>query len=165
MEQILVLESGWRPGLIGRMVELQARYYARIWGFDARFEATLAQELGAFVEHYDPERDFLLAALLDDKVVGSIVIDSGDPQTGRNDAELRWFIVDEPGRGVGRRMLSAAVKHVDRVGFSHCRLSTFQRPAEARRLYEEVGFSFVTERETEICGVPLLSQEYVRTRP
>lgn len=165
MSPILVLESGWRPGLIGRMVEMHTRYYARTWGFDARFEARLAQELGAFVERFDPERDFLLAALEDDEVFGSVVIDSGGRGVLASSAELRWFIVDSPGRGVGRHMLAAAMDHVDRVGYQRSHLSTFQRPAEARRLYEEFGFCFVTERETEISGVPLLSQEYVRTRP
>lgn len=164
MEQILAFESGWRPGVTGRMIEMQARYYARTWGLEAGFEAQLSQDLGAFLARYCPDRDFLLSALEGDRVFGSVVIDSAGPGALQSGAELRWFMVDSPGRGIGRRMLDMAMEHVDRVGFSSCSLSTFQRAAEADRLYEEFGFRFVVERDTEVFGVPLLRRSYVRMR-
>lgn len=164
MEHILAFETGWRPGVIGRMIEMQARYYAGTWGLESGFEAQLAQELGAFLARYRPDRDFLLAAMEGDRVFGSVVIDSAGPGALQSGAELRWFIVDSPGRGIGRSMLSMAMEHVDRACFSSCSLSTFQRAAEADRLYEEFGFRFVVERDTEIFGIPLLRRSYVRMR-
>ncbi|AXS39372.1 GNAT family N-acetyltransferase [Breoghania sp. L-A4] len=163
MESILVLESGWRPGLIGRIIEMHARYFARSWNFQQGFEARLAQDLGTFFESFNPQRDFVLAALEDDRISGSIVIDSGDVRGTENQAELRWFIVDSPGRGVGRRMLAAAMDHVDRAGFASCRLSTFQDPEEARRLYEEFDFRLVGEHQTDFCGAERPCREYLRT--
>ncbi len=164
MESILGLESGWRPGLIGRIIEMHARFFARSCDFEQGFEAQLARDLGAFFKSYDPERDFVLAALQDDRISGSIVVDGQGARAADNQAELRWFIVDPPGQGIGRRMLAAAIDHVDRVGFDSCRLSTFQNPEEARRLYEEFGFTFAGEHEAEVCGVVRPMQDYLRTR-
>lgn len=161
MDRLLMLEAGWRPGILGRMVELHARHFAHVWGVEARYEAGVARGLATFIERYDPDRDLLLAAIEDDRVVGSVVIDSG---YGENRAELRWFIVDTPGKGVGRSMLRSAMAHVDRVGFAECHLSTFQPEEDARRLYGEFGFELASSTPEAAGGAERIRLEFVRTR-
>ena len=53
----LKLNTGYLPGLIGRITELHALYYHEHWGFGAFFEAKVASELARFITRYDADRD------------------------------------------------------------------------------------------------------------
>lgn len=56
--------SGYKPGGLGKVVELHGRYYGAEWNFDLAFEADIATDLAAFLGRLDPARDgFWLAWL------------------------------------------------------------------------------------------------------
>ncbi|XEY21688.1 MarR family winged helix-turn-helix transcriptional regulator [Azospirillum sp. HJ39] len=165
----LRIELGHRPGLIGRAVEMHARFYARAHGFGAAFESKVAAGLAEFVPRLDRPGNAVWTALDGDRIVGTLAIDgedlSGDaPAPGI--AHLRWFIVEDGrrGGGLGRRLLDEAMAFVDRSGFGETRLWTFRGLDAARRLYEAAGFALADERPGSQWGTEVIEQCFVRPR-
>ncbi|WP_082109120.1 MarR family winged helix-turn-helix transcriptional regulator [Azospirillum thiophilum] len=163
------IELGHRPGLIGRAVEMHARFYARAHGFGAAFESKVAAGLAEFVPRLDRPGNAVWTALDGDRIVGTLAIDgedlSGDaPAPGI--AHLRWFIVEDGrrGGGLGRRLLDEAMGFVDRSGFNETRLWTFRGLDAARRLYEAAGFALADERPGSQWGTEVTEQCFVRPR-
>ncbi len=134
------LHLGYRPGCIGRIVEMHGRYYARTVGFGAHFEAKVATELSMFCLHYDATRDGLWLATSGDVIHGSIVID-GSHRVERS-AHLRWFMVSDGSRGsgVGSLLLDAAMAFCRSRSYGKVHLWTFEELHAARHLYEKQGF-------------------------
>jgi GNAT superfamily N-acetyltransferase len=146
----LSIEQGYRPGVIGRVIELHGRYYGQAWGLDRRFEVEVAAELAGFFARYDPARDGFWSALDGGVVLGALTID-GAP-TDEPGARLRWFILDPAshGRGIGRRLLRTALDFCRDQRVPRVWLATFAGLDAARRLYEEAGFRLVREyRDTD----------------
>ena len=149
---------GWLPGAIGEIAAMQARFYAREHGFGARFEAKVAGECAAFCARFDPARDGLWLLVDGGRILGSIVIDSADTAG----AHLRWFMVDDAmrGRGLGRRMLDAAMDFCRRAGHRRAYLTTFAGLDAARVLYERQGFRLVGEAAGETWGTTVREQRF-----
>lgn len=149
---------GYRPGAIGRIVELHGAYYAAQWGFGAFFEARMARELADFVSRLDPRLDGLWTAVVAGRIQGSIAIDGSHRTDGG--AHLRWFILDaqQRGQGTGRRLLDEAVDFCRRSGQHQVTLWTFAGLDAARRLYEEAGFRLSVERRGAQWGAEVTEQ-------
>ena len=154
--------EGYRTGLIARITQMHALYYAQNSGFGQRFEAVVAGGLAGFSDRLHSPRNAIWAALRGDEIVGSIAIDGED--FGGNLAHLRWFITDAAvqGSGVGRRLLTAALGFVDAGGFEATHLWTFSGLSAARHLYEAHGFVLAEERPGEQWGKEVLEQRFVR---
>lgn len=148
--------EGYRPGYLGQIVELHGRYYSQAWGSGAEFEGLMAIELSDFCKKYNPDRDLLLTAHVDGAFAGSIAI-YGSKST-ENEAQLRWFILDETyhGRGIGRAMLERALSFCRETGFDKVYLWTADKLPQSRHLYESVGFRIVEQTTDSNYGVPLL---------
>ena len=103
------INKDYRPGAIGRVIELHGEYYHAHWRFGEFFEAKVACELAEFFSGYDAERDGFWTAAVGGRVKGSIAIDG--VHSADEGAHLRWFIVSDElrGRGIGTRLLHAAV--------------------------------------------------------
>lgn len=144
MERITIA-TGWVPGVIGRITELHGAYYARHWGFGSFFEAKVAAGLAEFVQRLDPQRDGLWTASSADRIEGAVAIDGIKADT--EGAHLRWFIVSEAlqGRGVGGRLLAAALDFCRQKGYRRVYLWTFRGLDCARHLYEKNGFQLLTQ--------------------
>lgn len=167
------IERGYRPGLIGRAVEMHTQFYARAHGFGAVFESRVAAGLADFLPRLDHPCNAVWTALDGDRIVGTIAIDgedlSGDapaPGPAPRIAHLRWFIVEDGrrGGGVGRRLLDEALAFADRTGFSETRLWTFRGLDAARRLYEAAGFVLAAESPGSQWGTEVIEQSFVRPR-
>ncbi|WP_108659586.1 bifunctional helix-turn-helix transcriptional regulator/GNAT family N-acetyltransferase [Acuticoccus kandeliae] len=156
--------NGYRTGLIARVTEMHALYYARASGFGRRFEAVVAGGLAGFCERLDHPRNAIWSAWRGGEMVGSIAIDGED--LGAGTAHLRWFIVDDSARGtgLGRRLLATALALADAEGFDETHLWTFDGLAAARHLYEAHGFTCVEERPGDQWGTEVLEQRFVRAR-
>ena len=154
----VVIAEGWRPGVLGTIVTLHARYYAQAWGFGPFFEAKVARELAEFLDHYDSDRDRLFLALDGDQIAGSLVID-GRPADSKH-AHLRWFIVDQTcrGRGIGGRLMDSGIAFLRERKFARCTLTTFAGLDVARRLYERAGFRLAGEMQALTWGMPVTEQ-------
>ncbi|KAB2926188.1 MAG: GNAT family N-acetyltransferase [Dechloromonas sp.] len=134
------LHPGYLPGCLGRIVEMHASYYAREVGFGLPFEAKVAAELAAFCLRCEPGRDGLWLACDKDVIHGSIVIDGAHYQ--ESGAHLRWFITSDEarGKGLGSRLLEAAMAFCQAQGYHRVYLWTFDELHAARHLYERHGF-------------------------
>ncbi len=154
--------EGWRPGVIGDVVSLQSRYYARHWGFGSYFEAKLATELASFVRRYDPRVDLILSAGDAERVLGSVTIDGSDPRRPEDLAHLRWFIIDDAsrGHGLGRQLIGRALAFARGTGRAGVFLWTFAGLHAARRLYDAVGFRLVQELSGDTWGTRATEQRF-----
>lgn len=159
------IASGYRPGLVARITEMHALYYARQAGFGRRFETVVAGGLAAFCDRLDTPVNGIWAALCNERIVGSVAIDGEDLGPGL--AHLRWFIVDDEmrGTGVGRRLLEAALAFSDAQHVAETQLWTFSGLHAARHLYQENGFVLAEERLGSQWGKEVLEQRFVRRRP
>jgi DNA-binding MarR family transcriptional regulator/GNAT superfamily N-acetyltransferase len=157
--------TGYRPGLIARITEMHALYYARTSGFGRHFETVVAGGLNDFCERLDRPCNSIWTTVCGEEIVGSVAIDGED--LGQGIAHLRWFIVDDRvrGGGVGRQMLSAALAFADDKRFAETHLWTFAGLAAARHLYETHGFVCVEERAGTQWGSEVLEQRFVRACP
>lgn len=157
----LVIESGWRPGAVGRIATLHGEGYARIAGFGVAFEALVAREVADFCEGLADGRDGLWLAMLGDRIEGSVAIRA--PRAPGEPAHLRWFFVAEAlrGRGAGRALLDAALGFCRERGHDTVELWTFAGLDAARRLYERAGFGLVEQVRGARWGTEVDEQRFV----
>jgi GNAT superfamily N-acetyltransferase len=157
----------YRPGAIGAITALHARYYSTHWGFGLYFEAKVATALSEFLQRIDPATDGIWLALSGEAVVGSIVIDGGEPEAPALGAHLRLFILDDrfQGKGLGRDLMQRAVDFCDAKGYRRSYLSTFEGLDSARALYERFGYRLVEEQPDTTWGVEVKEQLFERLRP
>jgi GNAT superfamily N-acetyltransferase len=148
------------PGTLGRVTELHARYYHQYWGFDLFFEAKVAAEMAGFLERYEPARDGLWVAMVDQQLVGSIAINGQEADT--HGARLRWLIVspEYQGRGLGGQLMQEAMAFCRRARFRRIYLTTFAGLHAARHLYEKEGFRLVDERADKHWGKTVAEQTF-----
>lgn len=156
------LATGYRLGLISRITQMHALYYARQAGFGQRFEAVVAAGLADFSGRMDRPGNRIWTALHAGEIVGSVAINGDDLGPGK--AHLRWFIVDDQvrGSGAGRLLLQAAIAFCDERGFDETHLWTFSGLAAARHLYESLGFALAEEWTGTQWGKEVLEQRFVR---
>lgn len=155
------IEAGYRPGLVGECIALQAQHYAVASGFGVAFEAKIAGNMADFIGRLDSPKSQLWHARTPDRLLGCIAIDGED--LGENCAHLRWFIVDEAARGtgLGRALLARALDFCARHGFGQVVLWTFEGLDDARRLYEQNGFVLVEEQPGTQWGAEVVEQKFV----
>lgn len=161
----VAVARGYRTGLLGRVVDIHARYYEREAGFGRVFEAKVAGGMAAFLERLDAPANEIWSASFGGTIVGAIAIDGEDLGPGR--AHLRWFIVEEGlrGGGIGRRLLAEALRFCDARGYAETHLWTFRGLDAARRLYEAHGFALVEEQPGRQWGAEVMEQRFMRRHP
>ena len=149
------------PGVLGRLVEMHALYYAREWGFGPFFESKVAREVGEFALSLPRADSQIWHARRDGRVVGAIAIDGH--AASEAGAHLRWFILDDSARGSGSgaRLLDAALDFCRARSFAAVYLWTFAGLDSARKLYETRGFRLAEEKEAESWGVRVREQRFV----
>jgi len=157
-----MISQGYRPGVVGRVTEMHALFYARHAGFGQFFESQVASGVSEFVGRLDRPCNGIWLALAQDRIIGSIAIDGED--LGQGHAHLRWFILDEhyQGRGLGRQLLTQALGFCDHQRFAATRLWTFKGLDAARHLYESCGFRQVQQAEGQQWGSKVTEQEFTR---
>ena len=154
------IESGYKPGSIGRIAELHGSYYHAHWQFGVYFEAKVATELSEFLTRYDENRDGLWVAMENDRIEGSVVIDG--IHAGSKGAHLRWFIISESLRsmGVGRMLIRKAIDFCVGKGYKQIYLWTFAGLNAARFLYEEAGFQLIKQQNGVQWGTKVNEQYF-----
>ena len=157
------IQAGYKPGVMARITELHALFYARTAGFGQAFESVVASGLSEFGYRLGNPKNAIWTAIRDGHIIGSIAIDGED--IGPGIAHLRWFIVDDSARGsgVGKQLLDTALAFVDAQGFAETHLWTFSGLEAARHLYESRSFSLAEERPGSQWGSEVLEQRFVRS--
>ena len=110
------------PGDIGYIIYLHGLLYAREYRLDHTFESFVAERIGQFGQQYDASKDYFAVAEIDDRIVGSIMIQGLPDNTGM----LRFFLVhpDARGRGLGKEFMKRAVNFCREHGFERVFLWT-----------------------------------------
>lgn len=147
-----------QPGDIGQIVYLHGVIYAREYGLDWNLEAYVAEGLARFVTNFDPAKDCLWLAEVNSQLVGCI----GAVGLPEHQAQLRWFLVHPAwrGRGLGRRLMQAALDFCAARGFRSVFLWTFSELQVAAHLYESYGFRKAEEKTHPIWGRLLTEVRY-----
>jgi len=152
--------SGYCTGSIGRLVQLHAHVYKELCGFDSRFEAFVARELGDFIENFDPTCDGFWLYRDAENVVGCIAIDGHD-RDGAG-ARLRFLIVDPDwgNQGIGTKLMAQAINFCKKKQMPKIYLMTTPALRDARRLYDRFGFVQVGETLHDDWGVASVHQRF-----
>ena len=154
------ITKGYSPGAIGRVAELNGRYYHDNWGFGLFFEAMMATDLSAFLKRYDASRDGFWTASSRGRIEGHIAIDGVNFET--KGAHLRYFIVSDEfrGTGIGRELITRAVAFCREARHRRVYLWTFEGLHAARHLYEEAGFRLVEMQRGSRWGAEVMEQRF-----
>ncbi|MGH1480758.1 MAG: GNAT family N-acetyltransferase [Geminicoccales bacterium] len=160
----ITVKEGYMPSLIGRIVEMHARYYSRTVGFGAIFESKVAGGLADFIPRLERPGSAIWSLEDQEKILGSIAIDGEG--AGRDVAKLRWFLIDDAvrGQGFGQALMDKALTFCDDQAFDAVELSTFKGLDAARRLYERHGFVLTSEQPGDQWGPVMLEQTFRRDR-
>ena len=147
-----------KPGDIGWLIYLHGTFYAQECGFDATFESYVAGGLAEFVDAFDPGGDRLWLAEHKGQIVGSVAI----VRQSKHSAQLRWFFVHPSyrGRGVGRRLLSAALRFCRDKKYKAVSLWTTSKLDVARHLYTDAGFRKREEIAHPVWGKDVVEERY-----
>ena len=152
--------TGYVPGIIGRVAQLHAQYYAEHWNFGYFFEAKVATEFSHFISNYNEAKDCVWSLFINGTIEGSITVD-GSSENG-NIAHLRWFIVSNSlrGKGTGNHLMKQAISFCRQKAYDKVYLWTFQGLDPARHLYEKYGFHLVEERSGSQWGSLVVEQRF-----
>ncbi len=144
-------------GDIGWVIHRQAVLYAREYGWDASFEALVAQICGDFVINRDPARERAWVADRAGEVVGSVFCIRDDEET----AKLRLLYVEPSvrGTGTGAALVDACIGFAREAGYRRMVLWTQANLVAARRIYAARGFA-LERTEPHLSFGQTLTGEY-----
>lgn len=141
-----------RAGDIGWIIHRHGEVYSREYGWDATFEAIVA-EIGAdFLRNYDPLCERCWIAEVDGERAGSVMLIRDREREGV--ARLRVLLVEPHARGlgVGRMLVRQCTDFARSVGYSAITLWTSSVLTGARRLYEQEGYRLMETRPHNAYG-------------
>jgi DNA-binding MarR family transcriptional regulator len=149
-----------QPGDAGWITARHGAIYAADEGFDATFEALVAEILAAFLRGHDPARERGWIAARGDQRLGSIFCVAGPDGT----AKLRLFFVEHAARGSGlaQRMLDTCIGFARDAGYPRIRLWTHESHRAAGRLYARNGFALTDSRAARSFGQDVVEQTWER---
>ncbi|MGN6393311.1 MAG: GNAT family N-acetyltransferase [Gemmatimonadales bacterium] len=138
------------------LVEVRALFeeYAARLGIDLEFQG-FAAELSALPGDYEPPGGRLLLGRVEDRPAGCVGVRPLAPGV----CEMKRLYVRPSYRGVGlgRRLASVAVEEARSAGYAAMRLDTLIGMAEARTLYQRLGFRAIAPyRHNPIPGAEFL---------
>ncbi len=140
-----------RPGDLGAIIAHHGLVYRPEYGVDSMFEAQVAASVArAAARGFPREREAIRIVEYDGQHAGSI----GLTDEGRDEAALRWVLLDSRlrGHGLGRRLVGEMVARARESGYARVWLETFSELEAAAHLYREHGFAVVSEETAPRWG-------------
>jgi DNA-binding MarR family transcriptional regulator/GNAT superfamily N-acetyltransferase len=149
---------GLQVGDLGRIVQRQGVLYAAEYGWDATYEALLADILAKFVANFDPAWEQAWVAERNGEIVGSIFLVRRDDRV----AKLRALYVEPSARGsgLGRHLVQECIEAARRKGYESLTLWTNDVLSAARRIYQSAGFQLTQEERHHSFGKDLVGQTW-----
>ena len=147
-----------RAGDIGWIIERHGAIYAEEYGWNAEFEALVAEIGAAFLRTCDPDRERCWIAEIDGRRAGSVMCVRVDDET----AKLRLLLVEPWARGfgVGGRLIDECIAFARATGYRKLVLWTNDVLVDARRLYERRGFTLIQSEPHTSFGHDLVAQTW-----
>jgi GNAT superfamily N-acetyltransferase len=147
-----------QPGDLGWVVMAHGEMYEREFGWDASFEALVAQIVADYAAGHDDARETAWIAELGGRRVGCVFCVAADEQT----AQLRTLLVDPAarGHGLGARLVDECLEFARQAGYRRMKLWTNEPLSAARKIYLSRGFRLVEEEPHRSFGVSLTGQVY-----
>jgi DNA-binding MarR family transcriptional regulator/GNAT superfamily N-acetyltransferase len=149
-----------RPGDIGWVVSRHGALYAEEYGFDARFEALVAQVAGTFLATHDPAGERCWIAEADGTRLGSVFLVRESDDLAR----LRLLIVEPSARGlgIGRHLVETCVNEARALGYRRMTLWTNDILVAARAIYRAQGFRLTASEPHARFGPPMVGEDWER---
>ncbi|MGZ3328927.1 MAG: bifunctional helix-turn-helix transcriptional regulator/GNAT family N-acetyltransferase [Xanthobacteraceae bacterium] len=149
-----------RPGDMGWVVQSHGELYAREYGFDASFEALVAEIAAKFLASFDASRERCWIADIDGTQVGSVFLVRHTDDV----AKLRLLLVDPAGRGqgLGRRLVGECISFARQCGYRKITLWTQSILLAARKIYQDAGFVLVATEPHRSFGQSLIGETWER---
>lgn len=153
-----VLRQSLRPGDLGYLTYLHGVIYAREYAFDTKFEAYVASGIADLIQSFNPKKDRIWLAEVNQRIVGSIAI----VERTRHLAQLRWYLVhpDYRGQGIGKRLIGEALRFCKRAKYERIFLWTTSELDSARHVYLEAGFKKSRSKSHKIWGKKIREERY-----
>jgi DNA-binding MarR family transcriptional regulator/GNAT superfamily N-acetyltransferase len=147
-----------RPGDMGWVVQSHGALYASEYGFDASFEALVAEIAAKFLRSFDASRERCWIAELDGIQVGSVFL----VRESDDIAKLRLLLVEPAGRGqgLGRQLVEETIAFARASGYRKITLWTQSILAAARKLYQGAGFVLVKAEPHRSFGQNLTGETW-----
>ncbi len=148
-----------KPDDISDIVRYHYEYYAKNYGFNHDFGKYVQGPLTEFYERHSPDEGIWLLTN-DAGLKGCIALS----RVTDEQAQLRWFYVDESirGHGFGNRLIKHLLDFAVERNYGEIILWTVDLLDDARRLYERHGFVLVEEKQSNSWGRELVEQRYLK---
>jgi GNAT superfamily N-acetyltransferase len=149
----------YRPGELGIISSRHCVLYREEYGFDGTFENYLLEGMSRFLWECGGKGQVWVVDYWG-CVMGAIAI----VETGEAEGQLRWFYLEPScrGMGMGRRLMETALSYCEERNLEKVFLWTVRDLEQARRLYENFGFSLVTVHEHFLWGRQIVEEKWER---
>jgi DNA-binding MarR family transcriptional regulator/GNAT superfamily N-acetyltransferase len=146
------------PGDLGWVVQRHGALYAAEYGWDASFEALVAQIVAGYATRDDHRGEAVWIAELDGEPAGCVFCVRKTDTT----AQLRLLLVEPRARGLGMggRLVAECVSFARRAGYREIVLWTNDVLHAARRIYQRAGFQLVSSQPHHAFGHDLVEQDW-----
>jgi DNA-binding MarR family transcriptional regulator/GNAT superfamily N-acetyltransferase len=145
-------------GDIGWITHRQGVLYSREYGWDATYEALVADILAGFVKNFDSNLERGWVAERDGGIIGSVFL----VRASADLAKLRLLYVEPTARGsgVGKRLVQECIEFARVTGYETLTLWTNDVLVSARRIYQAAGFQLTKEERHHSFGKDLVGQTW-----
>ncbi len=156
----MVIHRELGPDGAQAIIDLHRRVYAGEFERNDAFMAAVAKTVQDARAAGWPENGgaVWLVRRPDGRVDGSLGLTRESDSVG----QLRWFVFTPElrGQGLGRKLLGELLEEARAAGLGRIELDTYTELEAAARLYLEVGFRAVGDRERHDWGPPIVYRHY-----